>query len=805
MCGSHKFHGKDKDFYLATPVTNTLHVDNKRTDTYVENGSITKPFKTIQAAIDAIVAPSATNKHLIEISPGSNYSDPITINKIYTTFRSCGVQGARISGLVTIDTPSLSQITFVGLRISGGLSCTVSHICINAIDCNITGSDWNINPAVPTDDEYLQVWGGLFYANCNLTNVYAYLMGGGYYSTFVAENKEFNINNADINTPFQVTLNGTVIASAYGNRAGSSNFILNAGATLNIDADTEGGSVLTLDPAAILNRTTKASNIDNDSVVIGTTVKDALETLNTEKLSVISVNTTYTVKASGGDFTTIQAALDYLKSKWINRDATVTISVDPGLFTHTSTILFQHPQGNRINIVGSAPVITTITSLISWSGTAGNYSVVLNVTNAAGMAVGDYCIVRGSTGTGEYQAVMGCWEITNISGTQITVKNTYRKATPTLTITGGYFICLKTILKFNGCDGIYPGNSTGYIYNLALVGDGTSKDGVNVSQRGYNYGNHIVYLGYSGASDYSLGINGFGRYGIAQTSCADLWTWNIAVSNCGSYGVYAYNQSKIAGTGIISSGNISIGVYATDGAWITAVSSFAIGNATVGFYAFNRAGINAELSQAVGNVYSGFQCLGTSYIYAKTSKSINNGYHGYSSSYNGMIYAQSSVATGNGLAINYYGYWSSNGGHIRADSTTASGNFSGDYYAEHFSFIKVTGYVGSPTFSPAVDTMGNGGSIIRSVVATPIKIVDSINNVPAGNISSTTVQAAINELDTEKLAKDAEIAIKVYSQNGEPTLSADNNMAIWIDTDDSNRVYLLFRRGTGDQVAVELA
>jgi len=291
---THKIHGKEHDKYLDTPVTNTLHVDNKRTDTYLENGSVTKPFKTIQAAIDAVVSSSATNKYLIEISPGPYYSDPITINKVYVTFRSCGVQGARISGLITVTnpgSPTPEQITFVGLRISGGLICSASHIAINAIDCNITGSDWNINPTVPTDDEYLQVWGGLFYANCNLTNVYAYLMGGGYYSTFVAENKEFNINNADINTPFQVTLNGTVIASAYGNRAGSSNFILNVGATLNIDADTEGGSNVTVNPGATLNRTTKASNVNNDSSVTGVTVKDALEALKSSPGGVLKIET----------------------------------------------------------------------------------------------------------------------------------------------------------------------------------------------------------------------------------------------------------------------------------------------------------------------------------------------------------------------------------------------------------------------------------------------------------------------------------------------------------------------------------
>jgi len=49
-----------------------------------------------------------------------------------------------------------------------------------------------------------------------------------------------------------------------------------------------------------------------------------------------------------------------------------------------------------------------------------------------------------------------------------------------------------------------------------------------------------------------------------------------------------------------------------------------------------------------------------------------------------------------------------------------------------------------------------------------------------------------------------EVSIKVFSQAGEPALDANNNMAIWIDTDDSNRVYLVFRRGAGDNTLVEL-
>lgn len=48
------------------------------------------------------------------------------------------------------------------------------------------------------------------------------------------------------------------------------------------------------------------------------------------------------------------------------------------------------------------------------------------------------------------------------------------------------------------------------------------------------------------------------------------------------------------------------------------------------------------------------------------------------------------------------------------------------------------------------------------------------------------------------------IMFVAYEQAAEPTLSDDGVMAIWKDTDDSNRIYLVYRRGSGDQVKVEL-
>lgn len=46
--------------------------------------------------------------------------------------------------------------------------------------------------------------------------------------------------------------------------------------------------------------------------------------------------------------------------------------------------------------------------------------------------------------------------------------------------------------------------------------------------------------------------------------------------------------------------------------------------------------------------------------------------------------------------------------------------------------------------------------------------------------------------------------IPTYSQALEPTLAANGDVAFWINTSDANRVWLLYRRGAGDQVKVEL-
>ena len=89
----------------------------------------------------------------------------------------------------------------------------------------------------------------------------------------------------------------------------------------------------------------------------------------------------------------------------------------------------------------------------------------------------------------------------------------------------------------------------------------------------------------------------------------------------------------------------------------------------------------------------------------------------------------------------------------------------------------------------------------------------SANVDVVANTSARHTQNTDTALRTDKLTVDAsgnttivgDLKIKVYAQANEPTLSSDEMMGIWKDTDDADKVFLIFRKGAGDQVSVEMA
>ena len=98
------------DFYLDTQVTKSLYVDKNRTDSYVENGSITKPYKTIQAAITAASAGT-----VIEITIGT-YTENLTLK---SGVHLKGVFSTSIFGGVTIVGKATCSFTSGSIMLSG--------------------------------------------------------------------------------------------------------------------------------------------------------------------------------------------------------------------------------------------------------------------------------------------------------------------------------------------------------------------------------------------------------------------------------------------------------------------------------------------------------------------------------------------------------------------------------------------------------------------------------------------------------------------------------------------------------------
>jgi len=419
---------------------------------------------------------------------------------------------------------------------------------------------------------------------------------------------------------------------------------------------------------------------------------------------IITSNLTLNVPSQ---YSTIQAALDSIRDAFIPNNVTVTIQVASGTYTHTSPIVIQHPCGSQIQIIGATPVTTTLTGVGTITGSAGNWSVPLQVESASGIAVGDYVIVKDTSGTDDHYALRGVWEVMGVSGNTVTVKNTHRGSSfPSFTVSGGTVVALKTILKFNGCSGIVAYDSClGYLNNVAIVGNLTSDTrGIaagKISEGQAEEGVGAVVCGDNvGVSSFHIGLLAMG--GTIHAS---------GVASCGNsnWGFRAVYTGSIYAESSTANGNGTVGFQVFHGGNIRASNATANGNGDTGFLALYSGSINANNAVANGNVFYGFIAQTSGSILASYAVANNNGYAGFLAGPSGSIYANYATANGNGS----YGFWTRYAGDIYATNSTASGN-STDYKAEKMGYILASGYQGSPTFSPALNTEGNYNAIITT-------------------------------------------------------------------------------------------
>jgi hypothetical protein len=102
-----KKHTQDTDLYLGTQLSRIVWVDKFRTDLYTETGNITKPFKTIQAAVDYIASIAVLGQDWNILINSGQYVENVTLQS--TGLYSIGLTGHGVVGIAPAAGNSLQS------------------------------------------------------------------------------------------------------------------------------------------------------------------------------------------------------------------------------------------------------------------------------------------------------------------------------------------------------------------------------------------------------------------------------------------------------------------------------------------------------------------------------------------------------------------------------------------------------------------------------------------------------------------------------------------------------------------------
>lgn len=357
------------DDAVDSPGSKVLWVDLNRTDSYTEDGSVLRPFKTIMGAVNQVItnADNATYTYDIEIMNGNYVENIILENALlyYLNFKANGVvSNTPASGnafqSTTLNTNlqnlHIQGITFRKPFVITGQNGDASFTDVILTDCNF-----------PTG------------ATIGLTCVNTFTVRGGYIETAITYN---NVNwswveGTQVQGNWSFTMDSTGAVPSQGSAgtllftggffSGTPSFTIGGVATYTVapTGSRFGNSAVTV-PAGVtiiayssLLRGTwtnngalnlrgsfaqglagtdpvityqPASQIYNDSTLVtGTNVKNALETLkNTSEFNTIHVskngNDTTGTGSELNPYLTIQKAIDYIASvAVIGQDWTIAI------------------------------------------------------------------------------------------------------------------------------------------------------------------------------------------------------------------------------------------------------------------------------------------------------------------------------------------------------------------------------------------------------------------------------------------------------------------------------------------------
>lgn len=460
----------------------------------------------------------------------------------------------------------------------------------------------------------------------------------------------------------------------------------------------------------------------------------------TGKLGRQAANVTMTVPSV---FSTPQAGVDACSILAVDRTATCTVQIAAGTYT-SGALSARSPYGDRIVVQGAAPVATAISAVTSVTGSDGAYSVTYTVGSTAGIAVGQYVAITGTSGDPAAAVHGGGWLVTAInSATSLTVASTVYHGAPPAGAISGALTLYPTQIKTPGASGVIAA-SLGGISNVALIGDGTAgtfglwaKDATATQPGavvagpmlvvGYvgnvraNYGGQIHGTGIVSSSATNNGFEARDRGGITCASCVSTGNGTAAPAGGGN-GALSQNASAMFLTAPSAWGNAGDGLFSRSSSSLLVDTSApaSLGRNTNGARSAYSAFLQAEGSASLYNTTYGWLAENDATLIATSATATGNLINGAVSRFGAFLSASGMTATGN-AANNFY---AGSGGRLDASGAITSGAGNVSFYEDVDGTITSTGATGTLT---AISR--NSGRVLQSVSATPYTTNENLSVV----------------------------------------------------------------------------
>jgi hypothetical protein len=382
-----------------------------------------------------------------------------------------------------------------------------------------------------------------------------------------------------------------------------------------------------------LNTNTFAPSIDETNDALRFRVKYSDGSLQTGILPFVP--STVTVGATGADFTSIQAAWNYLKGRLIS--SLVTIDVAAGTYTE-NVALSDQPFASLVKIQGDTRTAAGQHSTTTGSITKSGSDCTITLVNAppSDFTSSDFVVIGGTTSA----ANVGRFPIVSIDvpNKKVTYTNASGVAEAVRVNTQVIF-CPNRILDFSG-------GNVGFDVSR---GGGTTIVGFTLIST-----NSTLALGIR-ANGATLGVNACCQFGLHDTAFATIRGGVIGTNaNCSAvkclYGFSSSENGALVCDNTYAADNTAAGYYAARGGFLRANGAVAT-NCNVGFSSQTAGDIFAAATASF-NATNGFRAEDIASALVSGSTALNNGV-GYYSTWQSLLVADSTSANNSGNTTNY--------------------------------------------------------------------------------------------------------------------------------------------------------